>query len=232
MNVAIMQPYFLPYIGYFQLMAAVDQFLVYDNIEYTKKGWINRNRMLVNGAASTFSLPLKKASDFLDVREREIAPDFDPARLLNQFKEAYRKAPYRASTLPLLEKTLLFNEKNLFRFIYNSIIELRDHLGIHTPVVISSTVTIPEGQKSQDKVLAYCRQLGATGYLNPIGGVELYERQIFAQAGIGLNFLKSTLTPYAQFGNEFVPALSIIDVLMFNSRDVIARLLKSDYAIL
>ena len=90
MRLAIMQPYFFPYIGYFQLIAAVDQFIVYDNIKYTKKGWINRNRMLQNGKDVMFSLPLKSDSDFLDVCERELAADFNRDKLLNQLKGAYR----------------------------------------------------------------------------------------------------------------------------------------------
>ena len=98
MKLAIMQPYFLPYIGYFQLIAAVDQFIVYDNIKYTKKGWINRNRLLQNGTDTVFSIPLSKDSDALDIRERQIAADFRRDKLLKQIAEAYRKAPYFGQT--------------------------------------------------------------------------------------------------------------------------------------
>ena len=96
-----MQPYFFPYIGYFQLIASVDLFIVYDNIKYTKKGWINRNRILLNGKAVPFSLPLKSASDSLDLRDRELATDIDRERLVNQLYGAYRRAP-RNSVLPAL----------------------------------------------------------------------------------------------------------------------------------
>src|SRR5262245_23898499 len=95
---AIMQPYLLPYIGYFQLISAVDVFVVYDNIQYTKKGWINRNRLLRSGEPALFSLPLKSDSDVLDIRERELATDFDPGRLMRQFEGAYRRAPQFATT--------------------------------------------------------------------------------------------------------------------------------------
>ncbi len=73
MKLAIMQPYFFPYIGYFQLINTVDEFVVYDNIEFTKKGWINRNRILVNGKDEYITLPIKKDSDFLHVKDRFLA---------------------------------------------------------------------------------------------------------------------------------------------------------------
>ena len=111
MKLGIMQPYFLPYIGYFQLIAEVDQFIVYDNIEYTKKGWINRNRMLLNGTDTRFSLPLRKASDSLDVVQREISPDFDRRKLLNQFRGAYQRAPYFEQTFALLDPIIHNVEK-------------------------------------------------------------------------------------------------------------------------
>ncbi len=101
MKIAIMQPYFLPYIGYFQLIAAVDLFVVYDNIKYTKKGWINRNRMLRNGADAMFSLPLKAAPDTSTCGDREMAPDFDPQKLLNPITGAYRRAPHFYEVLPV-----------------------------------------------------------------------------------------------------------------------------------
>src|SRR6476646_6270368 len=106
MKAAIMQPYFLPYIGYFQLINACDVFIVYDNIKYTKKGWINRNRFLRNGADVLFSLPLRKDSDFLDVRERTIAPDFDPEKVLAALREAYRRAPHFGEAFAVVERVL------------------------------------------------------------------------------------------------------------------------------
>ena len=110
-----MQPYFLPYIGYYQLIAAVDVFVVYDNIKYTKKGWINRNRMLRNGKDVMFSLPLKSDSDRLDVCQRELAVDFDPRQLLNTINGAYRRAPYFSLTSPLIEQIVMYDDRNLFR---------------------------------------------------------------------------------------------------------------------
>ena len=134
MKVGIMQPYFLPYIGYFQLIASVDQFIVYDNIKYTKKGWINRNRMLQNGIDVMFSLPLKKDSDSLEVVQRELAADFNRDKLLNQFKGAYRKAPYFGETMHLIERIIRFEDNNLFSYLHHSIIQICKHLGITTDI--------------------------------------------------------------------------------------------------
>lgn len=219
MKLAIMQPYFMPYIGYFQLIAAVDQFIVYDNIKYTKKGWINRNRMLQNGQDAMFSLPLKSGSDALDVCERELAADFNRDKLLSQFKGAYRRAPYFEQTFPLIERIVRHEETNLFGFLHHSIVKACEHLGITTEILVSSSIAIDHDLKSQDKVLALCKATGATTYVNAIGGMELYSAQDFREKGIALKFIRSRPFEYAQFGAAFVPWLSIIDVLMFNSRE-------------
>lgn len=229
MKLAIMQPYFLPYIGYFQLIQAVDMFVVYDNIKYTKKGWINRNRMLRDGTDVMFSLPLKGDSDQKDVRDRELAADFRPDKLLLQFSESYRRAPFLSDTMALLERVILHPEANLFRFLHHSIEAVCRHLGIETPIRVSSSVPIDHGLKAQDKVLALCEALGADSYLNPIGGVELYSREDFAARGVELGFLRARPFEYPQLGKAFVPWLSIVDVLMFNSTDTVRERLLTSY---
>jgi hypothetical protein len=223
MKLGIMQPYFMPYIGYFQLIASVDQFIVYDNIKYTKKGWINRNRMLLNGNDAMFSLPLKKDSDSLDVVERELAADYDRAKLLNQFKGAYSHAPQFELTYPVLEQIVLHEDKNLFRYINNSIVRLCVHLGIKTEIRISSEIDIDHELKGQDKVLALCNAIGADTYINPIGGTGLYSKKDFNLQGIDLQFIKSRDLIYSQFGMQFVPWLSIVDLMMFNSKEIICQ---------
>ncbi len=222
---AIMQPYFLPYIGYFQLINSVDVFILYDNIKYTKKGWINRNRMLYNGKDVIFSLPLKGASDYLDVRDREIAVDFNRDRLLNQISGAYKRAPHFEQTFPLIEQVVRNEERNLFQFLHYSIARTCGHLGITTNLMVSSDLNIDHTLKNQDKVLALCASVKANTYVNAIGGMELYSRDAFSKRGINLKFIRSNPSEYAQCGNEFVPWLSIIDVLMFNPVTRIARLL-------
>ena len=224
-----MQPYFLPYIGYFQLIAAVDRFIVYDNIKYTKKGWINRNRMLINGMDSMFSLPLKKDSDFLDVVERELARDFDRTKLLNQFKGAYGRAPQFELTYPLLERIVRHDDGNLFRYNYHSIKRICEHLGIETEFEISSEVAIDHELKGKDKVLALCKAAGADTYINTIGGVELYSNDDFLSQGINLQFIRSQPFHYVQFDAPFVPWLSIIDVLMFNPLDAVCECIETNY---
>lgn len=229
-RVAIMQPYFFPYIGYFQLIAATDLFIVYDNIKYTKKGWINRNRLLQGGRAALFSLPLKADSDFREVRERELAADFSADKFLDRIGGAYRRAPYFAETFQLIEQVVRHEDRNLFGFIHHSIVRTCEHLGIATGIRVSSTIDIDHDLKSQDKVLALCRAVGADTYVNAIGGTELYAREDFSARGIALKFLQSKPIGYSQFGGEFVPWLSIIDVMMFNPKAAIAGLLD-EYAL-
>lgn len=216
MKVGIMQPYFLPYIGYFQLIAAVDVFVVYDNIQYTKKGWINRNRMLQNGADAVFSLPLRKGSDYLDVRDRTLADTFDRAKLLSQFGGNYRRAPYFDETMPLLKRVIGHADDNLFGYVHHSIAETCAHFGITTKIKISSDIDIDHSLRGQDKVIALTRAVGGTTYINTIGGVEMYSKSDFAEHGVTLQFIKSLPIEYEQFGEPFVPWLSITDVMMFN----------------
>ncbi len=229
MKVAIMQPYFLPYIGYFQLIAAVDTFIVYDNIKYTKKGWINRNRMLQNGKDVMFSLPLKSDSDYLDVCERELAADFNRDKLLNQFRGAYTRAPYFEQIFPLFEQIVRYEDTNLFRYIHHSITRVCEYLGIATEIKVSSSIVIDHDLKNQDKVLALCEAEGANVYVNAIGGKELYSKEVFLNKGIALRFIQSKSLEYTQFGAEFVPWLSIIDVMMFNSLDTIKHNTLANY---
>ena len=229
MRLAIMQPYFFPYIGYFQLIAAVDIFIIYDNIKYTKKGWINRNRILQNGKDMMFSLPLKGDSDYLDVCKREVAADFNREKLLNQFKGAYRRAPYFAQTFPLVEQIVRYEDSNLFRFLHQALIRICEHFGITTEIKVSSNIVIDHYSKNQEKVLALCDAVGASTYVNTIGGMELYSKDKFKEKGINLQFIQSNPFEYAQFGGAFVPWLSIIDVMMFNPLHAIQTCVSSNY---
>jgi hypothetical protein len=230
MKVAVMQPYFLPYIGYFQLMKHVDQYVIYDNIQFTKKGWIHRNRFLQNGKDELFTLPILKDSDFLDIRDRKLADEFLDLnkRQLRKIEAAYRKAPFFNEVYPKIEKCFLFMEhQNLFDFVFYSISIIRDYLKIDTPILISSIIGIDNHNlKGKDKVQYICKKLEANQYINPIGGIELYDKSDFAIQGLKLNFLKSKKIEYKQFDNEFVPWLSILDVLMFNSVDEVNEMLN------
>ena len=231
MKVAIMQPYFFPYIGYFQLINAVDVFVIYDSIEFSKKGWINRNRILINDKDCVFTLPLKKDSDFLNVNQRELSDNWnaDKIKLLNKIKEAYRKAPFYDDVIRIFEEALHYENKNLFSFIKNSLIKTLDYLEIITKIVQSSEIDFDNSLKNQDKVIAICNALNAKSYINPIGGLELYDKDIFKANGIELQFLKANPITYQQYGSQFVMFLSIIDVMMFNSVEEIKQFITNEF---
>lgn len=229
---AVMQPYFFPYIGYFQLMAEVDVFVVYDNIKYTKKGWINRNRILLNGKDSTFSLPLKKDSDFLDVKDRVLSETFNRDDLINKIRGAYRRAPYFKNVFPLLENIINYRDDNLFNYILYSLGSIKEYLGLTCDIKISSSINIDHSLKSQDKVLAFGNALGAKSYSNPPGGISLYSQEAFSLHGMTLNFIQPNNIIYKQFDEPFVAWLSIIDVMMFNSSDEVLHLITNEYELI
>jgi len=224
-----MQPYFFPYIGYFQLIGAVDLFVVYDNIQYTKKGWINRNRMLQNGKDVMFSLPLKSDSDHLDVRDRFLASDFKREKLLNQLRGAYGRAPHFAEVFPMVESAVLHQDANLFAFLRHALATSSAHLGLTTPVRISSSIEIDHGLKGQQRVIALSNAVGAKTYVNAIGGQSLYDQAEFRAHGLELKFIKSRPFEYRQSDNPFVPWLSIIDPLMFNRLDAVQAAVSGHY---
>lgn len=227
MKLGIMQPYFLPYIGYFQLLRAVDQFVIYDNIQFTKKGWIRHNKILVGGKETKFSIPIKSGSDYLHIVERQLADNFDKEskKILRRIEASYKKAPYYKDVMPLVVRCFQYTSNNLFDFIYQSLQALKERLGLETELIVSSAVDIDHRLKSQDKVLALSKKLGADLYVNPIGGVDLYSPAAFHQEGIELRFLRPKWIEYRQFDHEFVPYLSIVDIMMFNPMEKIHEFL-------
>ena len=227
-----MQPYFFPYVGYFQLMRAVDLFIVYDNIKYTKKGWINRNRMLQAGKDVMFSLPLRGDSDSLDVRDRVLAAEFKRDKLLNQLRSAYARAPNFASVFAMVERVVRHPDGNLFSYLHHALTRCCEHLGLKTPVRVSSTVEIDHSLKNQDRVIALAKAVGATTYVNAIGGLELYDRAAFRDQGLELHFIRARPFEYRQFDDPFVPWLSIIDVLMFNPLDAVRDRILHNYELI
>lgn len=226
-SLGIMQAYFMPYIGYFQLINAVDEFVIYDNIQYTKKGWINRNRILQGDGDKYITLPLKKDSDFLNIDERFLADSFDPQKLMRQIETAYHKAPYYTNVSKWIENTLCFEERNLFRYIFHSVNEVCKYLDITTPIIISSEMKYDSSLKGENKVIAICKERECSRYINAIGGMSLYHSDVFANEGMELKFIKTVFQEYPQFNIDFIPALSIIDVLMFNSQSQIKQMLLS-----
>lgn len=232
MRVAIMQPYWFAYIGYYQLIAAVDQFVIYDNIQYTKKGWINRNRILRNGEPASITIPIRKASDYLDVNERQVADSLDSKRMLRTFRDAYLKAPHREEALGILQTSLDCPDLNLSSFINRSVEVVCNHLGIETRRIVSSSLGVDRKLRGQERVIATCSELRATVYTNPIGGVDLYSAQEFHASNIDLVFLKSTLSPYRQMSRTFIPAMSILDVIANVGLDETRSRVLTDFSIL
>lgn len=227
-KVAIMQPYFFPYIGYWQLINSVDEFVVYDNIQFTKKGWFNRNRILDGDHDRLFTIPIKKDSDYLNVDERYLSDDSQKeiTRNLRIIETTYHKAPYFVEAYPIIESSFKYDEKNLFAYINNSIKTICTHLDIETIITISSSVDINHSLKADQKVIAIAKATGADMYINAIGGVELYDKDLFKTHELDLKFIKSKAVEYEQFDKPFVPWLSIIDVLMFNDKKKIREMLE------
>jgi hypothetical protein len=224
---AIMQPYFLPYIGYWQLINSADQFVVYDNIKFTKKGWFNRNRILETNHDRLFTIPIKKASDYLPVNKRYLSDDSDKEilRTLRIIEANYKKAPHFLEAYPVIKGCFLFPDRNLFEYIFNSIKIICEYLTIKTKIITSSTIDIDHSHKGEKKVIAICKNLSTTIYINSAGGTELYGRDEFSDSGLDLKFLKPKNIEYKQFGPNFVSWLSIIDVMMFNDKNTIKRML-------
>ena len=218
MKLAIMQPYFMPYIGYFQLINSTDIFVVADNMQYTKRGWFNRNRILENGESKLFTIPLKKCNHRVNVNQRFLANNSikERNRILKQIQCNYAKAPFFTDNYPIVRRPFLVDENNLFEFIYRSITELYSVLDIKTKIYILSSININHDLPAQDRIIEVCKHFEADIYINSIGGKALYDQVVFKNNGINLKFIKSKDIKYQQFNHDFVPWLSIIDVLMFN----------------
>jgi len=227
MKIAIMQPYFFPYIGYWQLIYAVDQFVVYNDVNYIKGGWINRNRILCHGKPAFVNVLLKKASPNKKINEIEILDDTRyVAKLLRKLENCYNQAPQFQAVFPLISHVLLENrEQRLDHYLLYIIRVICDYLGIGTPMFFSQDIFHNQHLHGETRVIDICEQLGADYYYNPIGGRDLYHSDNFIDHSIFLRFLKTDYISYSQFKNEFQPNLSIIDLMMFCSKQQIQNFL-------
>ena len=217
MIAAIMQPYFFPYIGYFQLMNAVDVFVFYDDAQYMKGGWINRNRILVNSEPAWLTLPTRKASVKAPINQRQYVLEGRGIEVIKQrLNASYAKAPAYDEVSPPICELFHGGDSNVASFNTRSLKAVAQRLGISCKFMTSSEIDKPADLRGEARVLDICRRIGATMYINPIGGIALYDAAAFAESGIDLRFLRSEPTSYTQFGHPHVPFLSIIDVLMFN----------------
>lgn len=212
-----MQPYFFPYIGYWQLIHAVDRFVIYDDVNYIKGGWINRNRILINGQAAFITAPLDQASSFKRICDTSLqhAPHWRN-KLVRMVENTYRKAPFFAEVFPTVEKIIRHDRDNLADYLAYQLQTLSTLMGIDTEFVVSSRSYGNSDLSGQERVIDICRREGATTYINAQGGESLYDHASFKRNGVELKFLIPSALEYRQFGAMFVPWLSIIDVLMFN----------------
>ena len=219
MHLAIMQPYFLPYLGYFQLMSAADKLVLLDDVNFINRGWINRNRIAVNGEPYWLTLPLAKASQNRLINEIEIVDDPMWKRKAKRTVElSYRSASFADEILPLFSDMLKEARGSLSVFLFHRLRQVADYLGINVRIEPTSTIYPKEGRTGQDRILDICRREGATSYINLPGGRDLYNPQAFAAAGIKLLFIEPNLDALVlQYGGQEGPSLSILDLLMHNS---------------
>lgn len=224
MKLAIMQPYFMPYIGYFQLIKMVDKFIFYDDVTFIKQGWINRNQILINNQAKMFSVPLANASSNIlikDVLISESAYEKWKKSFLNSIFFSYKKAKNYNQVSNLIESILEEKPQTISDLAIKSIIKVAQYLDLDTEFQISSETYSNTQLSGQDRVLDICKNENALTYVNPVGGMELYSKNTFKAKNIDLFFIKANKFVYKQFSDEFIPFLSIIDVLMFNDVDEI-----------
>ena len=228
MKIAIMQPYIFPYIGYFQLINAVDKFVFYDDVNFIKRGWINRNQLLVNNEANLFSIPLQKVSQNKLINETHLAYD---SKWLNQFYATltfnYKNAPFFEPTFKLVKSIFETNHTTIAELCIDSIIKTSNHLCLNTVFEISSECYAQtKGMEKADRLISICKQRNAVTYINPSGGKALYNKDYSKKQGVDLLFIENNIAPYQQFEPNFVGGLSIIDVMMFNSPLQIKELVK------
>jgi hypothetical protein len=223
-----MQPYLFPYVGYFQLIHAVDRFVVADDLAFIKQGWINRNRLLINGEPAYFTVPLKRHPSDALIREVEIAADPQrrwPTAMLRTIENFYRRAPSFERVFPMVQKVIGGPFTRIADMARASIREVCASLDVVTSIVDSSAAYANAHLKGQDRVLDTCLAEGATTYVNAPGGRALYSPEAFAARGIRLQFVRTGAIDYRQFDRPFVASLSIIDLLMFTTADEARALL-------
>ena len=221
------QPYFLPYIGYWQLIAAADIFLICDNFNFIKHGWISRNRILSNTGYTYINLDLcKKSSNKLISDIYLLSNSYSREKLMRKVYYEYHKAPFFDAGYELFERVITFPETNLASFLENSIEIVCNYLNINT-ILKNTSELRPYGNLSkEEKIFVDCEQLSATTYINSIGGRSLYNKKQFAEHGIELKFLQPNLPHYKQFNEEFVSNLSVLDAIMFCSKENLQGMLR------
>ena len=224
MKAAIMQPYFFPYLGYYQLINAVDIFVIYDDVKYINRGWINRNYLLSENNKQRITMETVGASQNKLIREVEVGNNFK--KILHTVHHLYSKAPFFININDLLQRIFGYKDRNLANFLYESIIRTCEYINVNKEFILASSLTIDPNLKGENRIINICKKLGVTSYFNLSGGIDLYTKENFANEKIDLIFLRKKSLSYSQFDGEFVDNLSIIDALMFNSTSEIKYLLQ------
>lgn len=215
-RLGVMQPYFFPYLGYWQLIDAVDDFIIYDDVQYIKSGYINRNRIILQNEAKFITLILQGASSNKMINEIEVGRN--QKKMVKSIQQGYAKAPYFKDVMPLIESCILFEESNLGLYLANSITEICNYLKIETSLHLSSALERDETLDRTERLIHFCKHFNSKQYINALGGQELYDKDYFASHDIELSFIDMNDVTYDQFNsNEFISHLSIIDIMMFNS---------------
>jgi hypothetical protein len=227
-TVGVMQPYFFPYLGYFQLVAASTIFVHLDDVAFIKGGWINRNRVLVQGNVHTISVPVRGASSHRIIRATPVAEEQNwRTPLLRLLEQAYARAPFRDQTLRLVERTICATYESIGALAEESIRAVCRHVGLSATWQRSSVDHPPRNLTGTARILAICRALGANRYINAPGGRHLYAPEVFAREGIELRFLRPVLPRYPQASQEYISGLSIIDVLMCNPPEQVRQWMEA-----
>ncbi|MGB1197742.1 MAG: WbqC family protein [Thalassotalea sp.] len=217
MKLAIMQPYLFPYLGYFQLINTVDKFVIYDDVNYIKRGWVNRNRILVNGLPFMFTLPIHKPSQNTYIKNTNISSNYLiwQKKFRKTIVHAYRNAEFFDENVAMIDKILKCEKRTLSSYIENALKIICQALAIETKIVLSSNAYTNTHLKAQERIVDICKQENANMYINAIGGLALYQSEQFEQHNIELQFLKSHEIEYQQMSEHYVPYLSILDQLMY-----------------
>jgi hypothetical protein len=228
MNLVIMQPYFFPYIGYFSLFDVADTFVIYDDVNYIKKGWVNRNNFFSQSGPQRFTLPISKVSQNAKICDLQLLPlEESKIQFFKKLSHAYTKAPHYLAVMALLADIFVCNTRVLADFLVNALVRLNDYLGITVDIVRSSQCQLGARLLGEERIIDIAKSLHAEKYINAIGGMHLYSGSTFQEHGMTLQFLKHKGTDYWQFSDIHTPYLSIIDVLMFNSPDDAIRIVKN-----
>ena len=213
-----MQPYFFPYIAYYQLFAAVDYFVILDDVNFIKNGWIHRNRLLRQGEERLFTMAVNSASSFKPINKLSIFKAEDSKKkILDLVLTSYQQAAFYELHSSFISNIILFNEENLSRYLSFGLHQIAAHFHLKPRIIMSSDIPKNPSLSGQNRIIDICKNLGATRYINSIGGISLYDENTFEKNAIELRFLRTKSQPYQQFGGTFIPNLSIIDVMMFNS---------------